>query len=366
MRLATAVAVVVLGIFLAPLSSAADKYGIFETILESSISFSETTDAIESAIEESGLVLHGSHVVRVPDNSHQAKIYVLTSPRFADAAAAESPRTISAQVLRLAVFTTGEAQKTFVNMANPLAHAMVFYAKSDNYDALIAASRQAAEEIRQLVSAVPGTALGTQAKPLRTEKHYRKFKGDGPARMMAKFRTWQKSQLLIETDVAENFETVVENVVNTLAAGEVADATESAGWEKIALVRIRDDAAYIGLTNPFIEDKMIRINSRFRSDGKSELSPYPGVDHVAALPTEVLVVKDRGGNAGSALRPDVAHATVFLGFRLSRVFGQRRGPLRYCKFHKTGCYNSRAVAVFSPACLDWPISGRPARQSEVL
>ncbi len=46
------------------------------------------------------------------------------------------------------------------------------------------------------------------------------------------------------------------------------------------------------LTNPYIEDKMIRINSRFRKDGKSELSPYPGVDHVAALPTEVLIVKE--------------------------------------------------------------------------
>ena len=37
---------------------------------------------------------------------------------------------------------------------------------------------------------------------------------------------------------------------------------------------------------------MIGINSRFRSDGKSESAPYPGVDHVAALPTDVLVVKE--------------------------------------------------------------------------
>jgi hypothetical protein len=44
---------------------------------------------------------------------------------------------------------------------------------------------------------------------------------------------------------------------------------------------------------------MIRINSRFRSEGKSDLSPYPGVDHVAALPTEVLVVKD--GDATTVL-----------------------------------------------------------------
>jgi hypothetical protein len=57
-------------------------------------------------------------------------------------------------------------------------------------------------------------------------------------------------------------------------------------------VRLRDDAVYIGLTNPYIEDKMVRINSRFRKDGKSEMSPYPGVDHVTALPTDVLIIKE--------------------------------------------------------------------------
>jgi hypothetical protein len=37
---------------------------------------------------------------------------------------------------------------------------------------------------------------------------------------------------------------------------------------------------------------MVTINSRFRKDGKSESSPYPGVDHTAALPTDLLVVQE--------------------------------------------------------------------------
>ena len=116
----------------APATFADESIGIFETIRESSVSFSETTDAIESALAKSGteLVLHASHVVRVPDDMHQAKVYVLTSPAYAEAAAGESPRTISAQMLRIAVFTSGDEQKTFINMANPVAHAMVFYADS--------------------------------------------------------------------------------------------------------------------------------------------------------------------------------------------------------------------------------------------
>jgi hypothetical protein len=217
---------------------------------------------------------------------------VLTSPKYAETAAAESPRTISAQVLRIAVYTQGDEQKTFVNMANPVAHAMVFYAKSPNYDALVAAARDVAAEIRQVVAAVPGEALSEQRKPMRSEKHYRKFKGDGPARMMAKFRTFEKSQLPIDMDPAQDFDATVEAVVAALKAGTVSDASDSTGWETIAQVQLRDDAVYIGITNPYIEDKMIRINSRFRGDSKSDLSPYPGVDHVTALPTEVLIVKD--------------------------------------------------------------------------
>jgi len=273
----------------------ADKdIGIFETLLESSVSFSETTDAIESALagSETGLVLHASHVVRVPDDTHQAKVYVLTSPAYTEAAAGESARTISAQVLRVSVFTSGDEQNTFVNMANPVAHAMVFYAESSNYDALVAASKDAVAQIRQLVANVPGKAVKYPAGPTRAEKKYRKFNGDGPAKMMAKWRNWQESQLLLDEGAASEFDAIVAKTAAALAAGSVSNASDSTGWEVITQVQLRDDAVYIGLSNPYIEDKMIRINSRFRSEDKSELSPYPGVDHVPALPTEVLVVKD--------------------------------------------------------------------------
>ncbi len=275
-------------------SYAADKIGIFETIHGSSVSFSETVDALNSAFEGSDLVLHGSHVVRVPEGAHQAQVFMFTSPKFIEAARSEPPRTISAQVLRIAVFTSGDEQETVINMANPVAHAMVYYSESPNYDVLVAAAGETADAIRALVSPVPGEAVSVQTAPLRSEKHYRKYKGDGPARMMTKFRTWQKSQLLIDEDTAENFDAVVDSVVAKIEAGEIADETFPHGWEKIAQIRVRDDAVFIGLTNPYIEDRMVQINSSFRGDDKTELSPYPGVDHMAALPTDVLIIKEAG------------------------------------------------------------------------
>jgi hypothetical protein len=257
--------------------------------------FFETYTALEEAIAGSELQLQATHNVRVPGDEHKARLYVLTSPAFVDAAAAESPRTASAQILRIAVFTSGDEQSTYVNMANPVPHAMIYFAKSDNYDALVAAAGQAAEELRALVKSVPGRAVSIQTEPMRTEKKFRKFNGDGPAKMMARFRTWDESQLPLIEDSADNFEAVVEQVVQKLASSNVAsEVTETEGWEIVSNIRLRDDVVHIGLSNPYIEDKMIGINSRFRKDGKSDLSPYPGVDHVAALPTEVLIVKEDG------------------------------------------------------------------------
>ena len=285
--------------FWAPPAFSAEDLGIYEAILESSQSFTDTATALENEFNQSEFKLHATHDVRVPENMHQARLYVLTSPAYMAAAAAESPRTVSAQVLRVAVYTLGDEQKTYVNMANPVAHAMVYYAGSKNYADLVQAARTAAAGIRTTVQALPGNAVSEQLEPVRSEKKYRKFNGDGPAKMMAKFRNWEESQLLVREDPADDFDAVVDQVAAALTAREVLGADETEGWEIVARIPFGDDAIYLGLTNPYIEDRMVRINSRFRSAGKTEAAPYPGVDHVAALPTDVLVVK--GGNKTKVL-----------------------------------------------------------------
>jgi hypothetical protein len=277
----------------APFSFAADnKIGIFEMIRVSSVSFDEAVAAIDAAFATSALMLQGAHDVRVPEDRHKARVYVLTSPSYAAAAANESVRTVSAQVLRIALYTSGEDQRTHINMANPVAHAMVYYAGSPNYDALIAAAGQAADDIRQLVAAVPGESVGRQLEPTRSEKKYNKYNGDGPAKMMAGWKNFEESQQEILEDSAANFDAVVGRVKDAIAGSSIAGPGETTGWQPVALIKLRDDAVYLGVTNPYIEDRMVRINSRFRKEGKSENSPYPGVDHVTALPTDILVVRE--------------------------------------------------------------------------
>ena len=273
-------------------ASANVKYGIFELINQASGSYEETVTAVGEALEASNLTVHAQHEVRVPEQKQRAHVFILTSPDYRALAGEESARTISAQVLRVAVYTWGDEQQTLINMANPVPQEMVFYAGSDNYDALVAGAAKAAADIRGALSAIPGDAVSVQQSPLRTEKHYRKFKGDGPARMMAKFRTFRKSQLLIHESSEFGVAEVTEAVTTALEKSTAQDVERPDDWDPIVQIPFGENAVYIGVSNPYIEDRMIRINSRFRSDGKSDNAPYPGVDHVAALPTEILILKE--------------------------------------------------------------------------
>jgi len=277
------------------LASSADEFGIFELIDQSSGSYEETLAAVNDALSASDLTVHASHDVRVPEQKQQAHVFVLTSPTYREIAKDESPRTVSAQVLRVAVYTWGEDQQTLVNMANPVPHAMVFYAKSDNYDALVAGASAAADEIRAALADIPGEAVSVQQSPERSENHYNKYKGDGPARMMAKFRTFQKSQLLVHESATASVSDTSATLVSALEAATDLITEEPVDWEAIAQIAFGDNAVYLGVSNPYLEDKMIRINSRFRSDGKTDDAPYPGVDHVAALPTEILIISEDNG-----------------------------------------------------------------------
>ncbi|MCR4299205.1 MAG: hypothetical protein NUV75_10740, partial [Gallionella sp.] len=179
-----------------------------------------------------------------------------------------------------------------INMGNPSAHAMVFYSGSKNYANLLAAAKATAQEIKDIAAKVPGKQVSVQLEPVRTEKTLNKFNGDGPAKMMAKFRNWKDSQNEVFKDKSENFDAVVTRVENTLRASQDKGVDDSSGWRLISKIPVGSNAVYFGITNDYTENKCIRINSDFRSDGKAKDAPHPGVDHAPAMPMEVLVIND--------------------------------------------------------------------------
>jgi len=274
------------------IARAADEHGIFERILAASGSFEETSAALEKSLGESKLRLHARHDLKIPDGTQKARVYVLTSPAYLEAAKGAPANTVSAQILRVAVYQFGEGKKTYVNMANPVAHAMVFYSGQKDYAQLLTAAKAAAQEIRDVAAKVPGKAETVQLEPARSEKTLKKFNGDGPAKMMAKWRNWEESQRVLFEDKPENFAAIVVRIEKALAASKDKGPDDASGWRLISQVPVGTNAVYFGISNEYTENKCIRINSDFRSDGKTKDAPYPGADHASALPLEILVIND--------------------------------------------------------------------------
>jgi len=270
----------------------AEEYGTFERLLEASGSFEQTTSALEKALAESKFTLQGKRDLTYDDKQQEVRIYVLTSPAYMEAAKNEAPNTISAQILRIGVYQYGPGKPVHIDMANPLAQAMVFYSGSKNYGQLIAAAKAVGQEFHEVVGKVPGKPVQVQLEPIRTEKTLNKFNGDGPAKMMAKWRNWEESQNLVFSDKAENFQAVVAKVERALQASKDKGVHDSSGWSLISKIPVGPNAVYFGISNQYTENKCIRINSDFRSEGKAPDAPYPGVDHAPALPLEVIVFND--------------------------------------------------------------------------
>ncbi len=275
---------------------AAEKIGIFERVLAASGSWDDTVAAFEQALGGSGLTLHAKWDPKTEGMTQKVRVYVLTSPTYMAAAKAMPPSTISAQILRVGIYEFGPGKKTFINMANPVPHAMVFYADTDQYGQMVAAAKAAAAEIKAVTAKVPGKPESLQLEPTREEEDYQEFNGDGPAKMMAKFKNWRDSQNLVyEEDAPESYAAAVSQVEKQLRASQDKGFGDSSGWRLITKVPVGDNATYFGITNDYTENKCIRINSDFRSDGKADEAPFPGVDHGPALPLEVLVFNGEDG-----------------------------------------------------------------------
>ncbi|MDP6755145.1 MAG: hypothetical protein QF769_03415 [Candidatus Marinimicrobia bacterium] len=269
---------------------AGPDYGIFEKILNATGSFEETTSAFETALDESNLTLHSKYDFNSSNTGGQkSRLYVLTSPSYIKAAENEEPNTVSAQVLRVAIYEYGKGRKTYINMTNPIAHAMVFYEDSKSYKTLVENAKSVGAEIKAVVAKVPGQVVSEQQPPLRDEDDLNDFNGDGPAKMMAMWKNWEESQ--DELFDEKTMEAAVVRVEQTIKGSEDAGTEDCIGWRITSKIEFKD-AVYFGITNEYTENRTTSINSDFRSNGKSDDAPLPGIDHASAHPMEIIVYKD--------------------------------------------------------------------------
>lgn len=272
---------------------AAEKIGSFQKILEADGDFSETTATLEKSIAASSLELLGEMDLAVPDDAQKCRTYVLTSPAFNQAALESlSADAVSALILRIGVYEADG--KVNVNIANPDALANVYFEGESARDSLMAAAAAAKKELIQVVQAVEGRVVNAQQAPIRAAKKYRGYNGDGPAKMMAKFKDFRGSLLTAkEVDGSATLDQIIDEIKSHAAASLQKDAEK--GWKVVAVKTFGDKAAWLGVTNLYTETKCININSDFRFKDKSDSNKYPGVDHAPAMPLEIVVYKGENG-----------------------------------------------------------------------
>lgn len=275
------------------LASAKEKIGIFQKVLETPRSFAETTAALEQSIAGSGLELLAKTDVAVPEDAQKCRTYVLTSPAFNQAVVGTAaPDTVSALILRIGVY---EAYgKVHINIANPEALANVYFDGEKQSDALMAAALAAKQQLVKVAQAVPGIPKDEQQEPLRKAKAYRGYNGDGPAKMMAKFRDFRESLLTAkEVDGSASLDAILDELKDSAARSLAAD--QEKGWKVVGVKKFSDDLAWMGLLNAYTGLKCININSDFRFGDKTDDTRYPGVDHATAMPMELIIYRGKDG-----------------------------------------------------------------------
>ncbi|MDX1763545.1 MAG: hypothetical protein R3231_04430 [bacterium] len=271
---------------------AAEKIGTFQKILEADGDFAEITATLEKSIADSGLELLGQMDLAVPDNAQKCRTYVLTSPTFNEAAMGSiSADAVSGLILRIGVYEADA--KVHINIANPDALAHVYFEGESARERLLAAAASAKKELIRTIQSVQGRIVNAQQEPIREAKQYRGYNGDGPAKMLAKYRDFRASLLTAkEVDGATTLEQIIDEIKNRAAVTLQEDGEK--GWKVVAVKVFDDNAAWLGITNLYTETKCININSDFRG-GKSAGNRYPGVDHAPALPLEIVVYKGENG-----------------------------------------------------------------------
>lgn len=282
--------------FLLASSASAKKqeHGIFQKVLVAAGGFEQAAADLEKSIADSNLELLAKMDIRVPENAQKCRTYILTSPALNQAAQDNklSHDAVSVLILRIGLY---EAYgKIHINMANLDALANVYFEDEKNRKALMAAAAAAKTEMVRVIQTVPGKGDMKQQAPVRKAKKYRGYNGDGPAKMMAKWRDFRES-LLTSKEIAGSVD--LDSIIRSLNenAAKSLRANAEKGWKVVTTKTFNNNVAWMGISNRYSEVKVININSDFRSGDKTQDTQYPGVDHAPAMPLELIIYKAKNG-----------------------------------------------------------------------
>lgn len=249
--------------------------GVYVTFLSGLKSdVGETAAKAESSLKGAGFEILGSFDNGVPAGcGAKARTIVFASPAWSSEVLSGGPDKAFGLPLRLAVY--GDAGGVHVALVNPVSLLRTLHAS----DAKDASAQKAVDAVAAALAPL-GAVSRRQAGQLRDTGA---IGGMGGGSFPEK---------------------IVPILASAKPPAEVAEAlkagiAEASGWHAVYAYRASDDVFVVGLTNGKTEGRAFGIAGEKRA---TEANPFPGLDHAAAFPIEVVVTRKDAGSSVTILK----------------------------------------------------------------
>jgi uncharacterized protein (DUF302 family) len=251
----------------------AQEYGVYVKAVEKvSGAFDDVVKNTEGALTNHGWQVLASYDAAVPGGcGFKAHTIVIHSPDYAKKILAHGPTAAFALPLRVEIYT--DENGTNIAFLNPASLNRTVLGDGVEKDLSVSTMKEL-ETV--LASAGKGSAVNKQIGEIRGKGY---VGGMGGGAFQDKIEDIYKKE-----DTGANFHEIAAKVKEGITSNKK-------GWKLVYSLEPLGDVVIYGVNKPQTEARAFGIAGEKR---ESEKNRCPGIDHAAAFPIEVVVMKERG------------------------------------------------------------------------
>jgi len=254
-------------------------FGVYVRVLDAPVgSYVEVTAALPDLLASAGWELRASYDAATGDCDYNARVYVVTAPMWTAAVAGSGVDAAFVIPLRIAVYQ--DELGTHVSLANPQSLVRTIVSET-GYER---AAAEVVTRLQALLAPLPGKVIAEQYGQMRDEGLIGKTMGvvaGGPFPSKVEDLGGMKASSTV-------------GVTQLAQAFAEAARTPTRRWGLHSVYRVdlpAQQLSIIGITGDKMEAKAFGIVGKGGDDSRESYS-CPGIDHAAAFPVEVVVVRD--------------------------------------------------------------------------
>jgi len=255
--------------------SFAAEYGVYVKVVEKAKgSFDEVSNRVDAALKNAGWEILATYASGVPEGCRfRSRVIVLSSPAYAKSILSNGVKAAFALPLRAGIYEDESGINVAVLNPSSINRTIIHETKLDDLSLSTIASI-----VDGIAKDVPGSVVKKQIGEIRKKG---RVGGMGGGDFLDKI----EEVYVAQDDSDATFKKVSENVRKGILENKK-------NWKLLYTLDLSAQGAQIfGVTEPKMEGKAFKIAGEKRS---SDSYKFPGIDHNAAFPIEVVVYKEGG------------------------------------------------------------------------